>query len=610
MIMKRLGVGIVVFVLTFVASAIGQQLSVRAFVDNTAVTLNQQVVFTVELSGEGANNVDEPELPDMAGYLSYLGSGGTSQSIQFINGRMSVSKSFSYFFMAAKEGSFQIPAVKVSYKGNSFSSDPINITITKAAVTAPQPQNRRQPSAAINGGDIGGDEVFIRAIPNKTRVYQNEPVIVTYRLYMRASVNSYNLAKLSETEGFWVEDFDMPAQPAVKDEVFNGKSYRIADLKRIAVFPTSPGPKTIGAMSIICDVRVTTRQRDVFDSFFDDPFFGRTVRKTISTTPLSIDVLPLPTENRPAPFSGIVGQFDFTASVDKNEVKTNEAITLKMKVSGTGNIRIIPKPVLQVPSDFEQYQPTIQENINRSGNNISGFKTFEYVLVPRFPGQQRIKVSDFSFFDPVARAYKVITSPDILVTVTKGAGEFVSSGSGLSKEEVRLIGQDIRFIKSSPGELYPIGYRNYKTPFYLFMILLPLLAAIGAVGYRSHLEHLNDNVAYARSRRANRLAMQKLSKAKNLLSEKTQKEFYAEVSRSLSGFAADKLNLSAAGIISTDLFEQLRKRGLDASLIDSFISLIKTCDYQRFAPSAVTKTEMEEFYGQAKNTIIKLEKAI
>ena len=612
--MKR-SVATACFVFFLFTMAAGQSLSVRTFVDNTTLALNQQLVFTIELSGEGANSVSEPELPDMGGYLSFLGSGGTSQSIQFINNRMSVSKSFSYFFMSAREGSFQIPAVHVQFKGTTASSDPITVTITKTAPQSQsqvQPQTQRPQSGAMMDGDIGGDEVFIRAIPNKTRVYQNEPVIVTYRLYMRASVTSYNLAKLSETEGFWVEEFEMPPQPAVRDETYRGKNYRVADLKRIAVFPTSPGKKTIGPLSIICDVRVTSRQRqrDIFDSFFDDPFFGRTVRKTISTTPIPVEVLPLPQENRPVKFSGAVGQFSYGASIDKNAVKTNEAITLKIKVAGTGNIRILPKPDVQVPSDFEQYEPTIQEAIDRSGNLISGQKTFEYVLVPRFPGQQRIRTGDFSFFNPVTRKYQVISTPEIVVNVAKGTGEFVSSGSGLSKEEVRLIGQDIRFIKANAGNIQRIGYVFYISPAFMLLIVFPLVAGAISLLYRNHKEHLNENVAYARSRRANRLAMQKLAKAKKVLHENTVKEFYTEISFALVGFAADKLNLSAAGIISTELLELLRKRGLDAAVIDSYSHLIQTCDYQRFAPATVTKKEMEEFYLMAKDVIIKLEKAL
>lgn len=602
---------IIFCVLATVSAA--QDLAVTTTINQTSVVLNQQLVFNIELSGDDAKKVDQPELPDMQGYLTFLGSGGTSQNISFVNGNMSVTKTFSYYYLAAKEGSFTIPAVTVEYKGKSYSSQPIQMTIQKSA-TPPPAQNQQRSQQAVTQGDVSNpDDLYVRAIVNKKSVYQGEPVIVTYRLYAAVSVTGYTITKLSDTAGFWTEDIETPQRPQVKNEVINGKNYVTADIKKVALFPTSSGNKTIGPMELQCEVKVRSNQRsrDLFDSFFDDAFFGRSVRKAIASPALDINVLQLPEAGKPANFSGAVGRYKLNATVDKTDVDTDEAISLKVTLSGTGNIRMLPTPEVKIPADFEQYEPKDTETINRQNGVISGSKTFEYVLVPRFPGEQHIKPVTFSYFDPAKKAYQSLTTPEIIINVVKGSGQFVApGGSGLSKEEVRYVGQDIRFIKLEPGDFSTIGYRIYTSFGFLSLLIFPLVGLAFAFAYKNYQDKLAGNVAYARSRRANAMAMKRLSKAKSLLNEETEKEFYAEVSNALTGFAADKLNMSKAGLISDELEKEFEKRNVDAALTSEYFDVIKTCDFQRFAPSAVDQSAMEESYGKAKNVIIKLEKAI
>ncbi len=381
----------------------------------------------------------------------------------------------------------------------------------------------------------------------------------------------------------------------------------------MTLFPTSPGKKIVGPMTLQCEIKETTRRRsrDMFDSFFDDAFFGRTVRKTIASPAVEIDVKPLPAANKPKSFSGAVGQYKLKAVVDNTSVKTDEAITLKVTISGTGNIRMLSKPEVIIPVDFEQYEPTVTERIDRTNGIISGSKTFEYVLVPRFPGEQHIKPIVFSYFDPRTKTYKTVQTEEIVVNVAKGKDQIVrGGGSGLSKEEVKYVGRDIRFIKMSSDDFKPTGYRLYKSFIFYLFLLLPLAALGIAFIYQKHLEKLSENVAYARSRKANALAMKRLSKARSLLKEETQKEFFAEVSNALAGFAADKLNMSKAGLISDELEKEFKKRHINEELTKEYFDLIRLCDFQRFAPSSVRREEMEESYQAAKKVIIKLEKAL
>ena len=601
------------FIFLFMASMVSAQpLTVTTTVSQTQIGVNQQVEFIIELNGEAAQKVGQPELPDMQGYLSLLSSGGTSQSISFVNGKMTVSKSFSYYYLAAKEGTFTIPPVKVVHDNKEYASKPITMTITKGAPQQSAPSSSPSSSSSAAQPEAGdADDLFVRAFVNKKTVYQNEPIFVTYRIYAAVSVTGYSITKLPETTGFWTEDIETPQQPQVKNEVIDGKNYVTADIKKVALFPTSAGPKTIGPMVLQCQVRVrnTRQRRDIFDSFFDDAFFGRTVQKSIATPSVDVNVLPFPTQNKPADFSGAVGQYKLQASVDKTDVNTDEAITLNVTISGTGNIRLLPNPKVQIPADFEQYDPKETENITRQSGAISGSKTFEYVLVPRFPGEQRIKPISFSYFDPRKKEYETLSSPEIVVNVSKGEGQFVASGgSGLSKEEVRYVGQDIRFIKLTPGPFRPIGYRIYTSFGFIVVLVAPILALVVAFSYKNHRDKLSENVAYARSRKANAMAMRRLSKAKSLLKKESQKEFYAEVSDALTGFAADKLNMAKAGLISDELEIEFKKRNIDADLTQEYLNLIRTCDFQRFAPSSVEQEEMDESYAKAKDVIIKLEK--
>ena len=586
-------------VLTSVANA----LEIQTSVNRNSIAVNQQLVLTIELSGDDATKVAQPSPPDMSEFLSYVGSGGSSQNIQIINGKMNVTRSFTYYYVGKNEGTFTIPAMTISHKGQQPTSKPIQITITK----------QQQQQQGQNGqSQEAGDGLYVAAIVNKRQVYQNEPIIVTFRIYYKTQPSSYGIIKLPETTGFWAEEFDIGQSALIGSEVVNGQKWGTADIKKMALFPTSSGKLTIGGIQINCEVPARKNRQDAFgfDQLFNDPFFNRTVRQEVSSKPVEIDVLSLPTENRPAWFSGAVGKFNLTANVDKKTVKTNEAISLKINISGTGNIKTVTMPQIDIPADFEKYDPQESQNITRQNNSVSGYKQYEYVLVPRFPGEQKIKPIRFSYFDPNAKKYVNLVSPEFIISVEKSAGDFVSPGGGLSKEEVKLVGQDIRFIKTAAQPLQVVGRVPYKSWPYLTLLVLPLVFLAIAFAQSKHLEKLEGNVAYARSRKANKEAMKRLSKAKSFLHEKTQKEFYSEASKALLGFAADKLNLSQAGIISDELEELFQKRNLSSEMIAHYMELIKTCDYQRFAPANVEQEEMNQFYERSKQAIVNLEKEL
>lgn len=602
---------ILILLICFNGLLLAADIQISATIDHTVIQLEQSFTYTLEITGDKANSIKrDPKLPDIKEFAMYMGSSGTSQNIQIINGRMSVAKSMSFTFVATKIGKFNIGASELEYKGKIYRSKPINIEIVKQSSTVNrQKQNPKSNQSTQNQQSIE-DNLYLRTFVDKKTVYVNEPIILSYKIYTNVTVTSYNVNKAPNTAGFWAEDFPLGNQPKTQRKMFKGQEFLVAEIKKTALFPTDPGTKEISPMQIECDVRVQRRRQSVFDSFFDDPFFGRSVRKSVFSVPVEIKVLPLPVANKPANFSGIVGDFSMSASVDKNNVKTNEAVALKIKIAGTGNIKIIPTPDIQIPSDFEQYEPKISQKINRVGDRISGSKIFEYVLVPRFPGLQKIKPFEFSYFDPASKSYKSIKTKELIINVEKGNDEFVVSGSGLSKEEVKLLGKDIRYIQTHIPELRQIGHYFHSSPFFLIILIIPVLMLVAAYSYSKHNEKLIGNVAYARSRKANQMAMNKLRKAKKALTEKTHTQFYAETSSALLGFLADKLNIAAAGIITDQIENMMKSRNIDNQVISDYLSCIQICNYQRFAPSKTDISEMNKFFDQAKSAIIALDKVI
>jgi len=610
---KRILQGFIIFVLMIgnfypLRSA---EIEISTSVDRTVIGLNQTFTLTVDISGEKANNAGDPQMPDVSDFATYMGSSGTSSNIQIINGRMSVSKSISFTYMAMTLGKFTILPAVLKLGDKEYRSQPIQIEIVKAP-QQPQAQQRRTPRTPSDQPQDQTIEnnLFLRVSANKRRVYVNEPVVLSYKIYTRVSVTQYGINKAPETAGFWVEEFPIGNQPRTYEEIVDDKKFIVAEIKRMALFPTDAGTKNISPMQIECDVRVQTRRRSIFDSFFDDPFFGRTVRQVVNSRPVTIEVLPLPQEGKPANFTGLVGNFNISANVDKQTVKTNEAISLNIKISGNGNVKMIPAPKVELPPDFEKYEPKVSEKIDRTENSVSGYKAYEYVLIPRHPGLQKIKPVLFSYFDVATKQYKLLRTSEIIVNVEKGSDEFMTVTSGLSKEEIKLIGEDILFIQLSNVQFNKIGSFFYKKFYFILILLFPILVVVSSLGYRRYLDKLSENVAYARSRKANQLAMKRLHKAKTLLSEKTQKEFYAEISNSLMGFLGDKFNIAAAGIITNEVEELMQTRGVDGQVIRQYLSCLQICDYQRFASSNAKLDEMKKFFDQAKQAIVALEKVI
>ncbi len=586
-------------------SALAQDVSVQASVEPNPVGLNQAFILTVDISGADAKEAANPELPDLERFAAYLSS-SSSQQIQIVNGRMSASRSIQYRFQAREVGRFEIPPVTVRVGGNSLQTNPVSLEVVKSAASRASPTRSRRRS---DNPGIRDDDLFLRAEVSQNQVYENEPVIVEYKIYTRVSVASYSLTRIPSAAGFWSEDFEIASSPSTSIEMIGGRRYTVAILKKAALFPTGPGKKVIESMTVECEIRTRGNRRGLFDDFFSDrSLFGRSVPKLITSEPIEIDVQPLPQEGRPSDFSGLVGNLQLDATLDKSRAETNEALTFKLQVSGEGNLRALPAPEFAFPDDFEVYPPRLSESIRKSGGQVSGRKTYEYVLIPRSPGLRTLPAFSWSYFDSTSGSYRRASTAELSVDVTGEDLTSVPVGSG--RGEIRRLRNDIRFIKTNPSTFRAIGGHLYDAPLFWVVTLGPLVALLGAFGYRRHLDRLQGDVAYARRRRAGGQARKRLAKARSLLQGANREEFYAEVANALLGFLGNKLNIAEAGLISEEARSELASRGVSKEAIDAYFECLHTCDLKRFSPAGADATEMQEFLDRVQATINSLDKEL
>jgi hypothetical protein len=572
--------------------------TVRAYLSQTEVLLNRQFVLNVEISGTQQLDEDPPVLPDLSAFAVYLGS-GTSTSMQIVNGRTSLSLTFQHRFQATAEGTFEIGPVTVRAGGRDLRTEPLTIRITDG----PAPTSRSGLPGA--DGTVAPEDLFITATASKPRVYVNEPVIVEYRIFTRVDVDGYNITQQPGTTGFWVEELEDP-QARVEQVVRDGLQYTSAVVRRVALFPTGAGTKTLAPLTLETQVRVQRRSR----SLFGDPFgglFGSRVSVVVGSNPVEIEVLPLPEAGRPDAFTGLVGRLEVSASIDRTDAETNDALTYRLEVSGTGNIRTLPEPELGFPSDVEVYPPDVSERVDPTEDGVRGSKIFEYVIVPRAPGQVTIPAVKLAYFDVDAGTYAAAASDPITLTV---AGDPVAGPAGRFRTGVDLQRQDIRFIRIAIPGFRPVGGSLVRSAGFWAIVLVPMCAVAGAVAARRHQDRLTGDVAYARRRRAARLAKQRLARAESLRSPDRHRAFHAEVGRALQGFLGDKLNLAEAGLIRDEIRARLTSRGVAPGVIDAYLGCLEDCDRQRFAPTEPDTLAMQDMLTRAARAMTDLDQAL
>jgi len=546
------------------------------------------------------------QLPDLSNFDVLMGpSTSQSSSIQIINGKTTQTSSFSYIFIlrAKKEGNFTIRPASIKVDGKTYESNSLTIQVVKGqpqqAASQQGGQQGNQDQEEAPAGNISKENLFVRVSVDKTNVSKGEQILSVVKLYISQNVplQGFDEVKLPTYEGFWTKDIEVPTQVNFTREVYNGKIYQVGVLKKTILFPQQIGTIKINPFEITCLVRQRVRQQQ---SFFDDFFDNyRVVKAKVVSDPVSINVKDLP--NQPANFSGAVGNFSINSSIDKTTLKSNEAVTLKLTVNGTGNLTLINAPKIELPQDFEAYEPKTSDNVNASDNGLSGSISFEYLFIPRFAGNFTIPAVQFVFFNPGTRQFETRSTDAFDLKVEKGSDDQNSSVvSSFSKEDVKMIGKDIRFIKQNKSDLKPKGSSFYGTfEFYSIYLLSIIAFAVVFVLNRKKIKE-NANITLVRNKRANKVALKRLKEASGFLKNNKAEQFYEAVIKALWGYLSDKLSIPVADLNREKASEKLLSKGIDQETVTELMKIIDDCEFARYAPAAFSGTMNEIYDGAAK----------
>lgn len=547
------------------------------------------------------------QLPDLSNFDVLMGpSTSQSSSIQIINGKTTQSQSFSYIFVlrAKKEGKFTIRPASIKVGGKTYESNSLNIEVVKGQPQQQQSQGGLQQSGGQQQddtptGNISKDNLFVRVAVDKSSVSKGEQILATVKLYLSQNVplNGFDDVKLPSYEGFWTKDIEVPTQINFTREVFNGRIYQVGVLKKTILFPQQVGNIRIDPFEISCLVRQRVRQQQ---SFFDDFFDNyRVVKAKVVSDPVTISVKDLP--GQPDGFTGAVGNFSFSGTLDKTDGKTNEAMTMKLTVSGNGNLNLINPPKIELPTDFESYEPKTSDKTIASENGMSGSISFEYLFIPRYAGNFTIPAVKFVYFNPNTRQFETKTTEAFNIHVEKGKDDGKSSVvSSYSKEDVKMIGKDIRFIKQNKSVLKQKGSSFYGTfEFYLIYILSIIGFAVFFVLNRKKIKE-NENIVLVKNKRANKVALKRLKDASVFLKNNQQEQFYEAVIKALWGYLSDKLSIPVADLNREKAAASLLEKGISQEVVLELMKIIDDCEFARYAPAAFSGTMTEIYDGAAK----------
>ncbi len=612
--MKKLIISILSIFLLSAVNIFGQDVQFTASAKNV-VRIGERFNLIYSLNAEGSSFRG----PDFKNFRMLTGPHTSqSSSVQIINGKVSrsVDYTFTYVLSASEEGIFEIPAAQVNVDGEIFTSNTIKIQVIKGSSSqSGQPGTSGNQRSNAGSDDDYTDDVFIRVITSKRNPMQGEQIIVTYKLYYRINILAPEFMKEPSFKGFWKNDLLKDRKSYVQyTENYKGRQYNVAELKTFALFPQRSGKIVIHGADAICKAQVKSKSQQksrdpLFDNFFNDPFFNRykTVEIPLTINPITINVSPLPTSNRPAEFNGAVGNFEFKSTIDITELKANEAINLKFIVNGTGNIELIDKINVTFPPDFEVYDPKVSKNINASNKGVSGSKTFEYLIIPRTPGEFIINPVTFSFFDLRSKSYKSITTPEYAIEVGKGDGSAANiTYSGVNQADIKYIGSDIRHIKTRIPRFKTIGAFFFgSSVFYILLIAPVLLFILFIILLKKELKK-RSNIALMRNRKATKVAQKRMKKAQQFLKENNKNDFYIEVSQALWGYLSDKFSIPMANLSMDTVSESLKKKEVKEETIKQFIDTLNNCEFARFAPGDSTSA-MENIYNEAINIVSMIE---
>jgi hypothetical protein len=618
------------------AVAAEENVKVTTVFDKRSVSLNDEIKFTIRITGAQAN-ILRPRIPHIESFESYYT--GRSSQFTFVNGRSENATTFSYVLVPKQVGTFMIPPIEVEVDDQLFRTDPIELSVTvsqapaSAPVTAPaapggpastsppavpvpsgpappfaQPrQNVQKPAAPTLTPDMD-QNIFLNVAADKLEAYPNQQILLEYSVYTRLSARAEQFEKDPNLTGFWVEEIPIERDYQAEKIIYQGLQYVKADVRRLAIFPTGTGTFEIDPGVFRVTVKKEERPSSLFDEFFDESFFGgsffaRREQRLLTARPLQIRVRPLPEQGKPADFSGMVGRFRMNSAVNKRAVKQNEPVTLTLTLEGEGNIEIIERPKIPPLKDVKIFDSDSSTELSKTRQGLAGKKTFEVTLIPMEPGPVEIPPISFSYFDPVAGAYQTLVTQAYRIEVSPGPAVMLGETGAAPatekelKKSIRLESRDIHFIKEKFGPERRAWSLENAARFFLAADAFLSLGCFLIFLRARRQERLDQDVALRRSLEASRRLLKGLRVLRKLsVSARSEdaRRFFDQVPKVLSHYFADKFNVSERGITFGEIESRLQGKGASAALVDEVRALYEMCDRIRFTSSEIPEIRRDE----------------
>ncbi|HCK99916.1 MAG TPA: hypothetical protein DHW42_07435, partial [Candidatus Marinimicrobia bacterium] len=592
-----------------------KDIKVSAYVDRNTINPDDVITFTVKI--DGSSDFSDVPPPESDGFVVIAGP-SQSSSIQIINGEITASKTIQWQLVPTRSGKLEIKPITIKFRRKSYQTPAIYVTVndrqksSKSSlpgnVPAPQTASPRPQQDSKNN-------VFLKTRVSKKSLYKGEELIVNFDLYYQ-NVRTYATQTLPDAKGFWTEQFPENRNPPVETVVVDGIAYKKATIRRLALFPTTTGELLIDPLVINCEIVVPKqRRRSVFDDFFDDsffsdPFFSNTKVVEVRSDPVTINVIDLPAQGKPEGFSGGVGSFSIESSIDTLQTKQDQALTLRYKISGSGNINGIKLPPPELPANVEAFEPKIERLINNKGKSIRGSVSYEYVIIPRSSGQLRIPALTLHFFDPNLKRYQSKSAPGFNVSVQPYEQSSIARGAGFRKEEISLLGTDIRFIMRESPNWQKIGSTVFNQFWFWLVNVMSLSIISASLVFRWWVDKLENNSLFARRRRALSKAMVSLKALESEIAAGKIETVCDRLDRLLTGFIADKIGLPASGIGPREISAALSDKKTDPAIIKSVETVLKELEQHRFLPGEPEERKFRKLTGTVNDLVIQLSKVL
>lgn len=609
--MRQIGLIILLF---FTSLAYAQNVEFKASAPSV-VAVGEQFKLEYTLNKEG----DNLKVPTLEGFDLLMGpSVGQSFYSSNINGKMTQNVTFSYTYIleGTKKGTFQIPGATVIIDGKEYTSNALKIEVVEGS------RNSNGNQAATNrpvqpdaNATVNDNNLFVKVEVSRRSLYMGESLMATIKVYTKVDLVNLGRTKFPDFNGFLAEEVPTPQRIELVREAVDGQIYNVGTIRKVLLYPQHTGEITIEPFELECIVR--QRLANGGRSFFDE-FFGnyKDVRAMRRSKPVTIRVKELPQLGKPAGFGGTVGNVTMATSLSADTVNANDAITYKVTFRGTGNLKLLKAPTINFPLDFEVYDPKESRDLNITENGTTGSVSFEYLIIPRYSGDYKIPAIRFSYFDSQSNTYKTIAGAEYNIHVRKGAdkGQVETSAGNqvksFKKEDVRKVGEDIRYLKTEGLNLKAAGVRFFGTTLYWLALLIPfVLFVVGAVLNRRRIK-ANADIVRVKNKAANKMARKRLKVAASAMKNHNAEQFYDEVLKALWGYMSYKLNIDRAELNRDNISEILQSKGVEEDRIKEFIAVLDTCEYARYAPGSNSDQEMGKVYTDSIDVITKLDKAI